>query len=595
MTLASLVAFLALAHQAPQPAADTVEFHQGVEYRIEARLDEDTDVLTGRARVVYTNGSPATLDTLWFHMHLNAFRPNSAWARRDLEFNNRRFTDLGPDEHAFERLGSVQVGGVEVTPVFPGAPDSTVVGFPLPEPLPPGETDTLLIDWTARPSTLPRRQGRSGRQFDFAQWYPRIAVYDRGGWQTQPLLPQGEFYGEYASYDVTLDVPGDQVIGATGVPVEGEPGWADARAPGSPAPDYRRDAYPPEPPAALGLLTGRPDSGRKRVRWRAQDVHHFAWSTSPDYIYEGGQWNGTAIHVLYRPGDTGWAGGVVVQRTADALAFMESAFGEYPWPQLTNLHRLEGGGTEFPMVVMNGSESEGLIVHETAHQYVHGIFGNNEWREGWLDEGFASFLSNWYFEEKGEDLTEAWARSQEQIAALDRSGASQPINLPSAEFRDPAMYSAMTYTKPSIVLRMLRDLMGEGRFREGLAGYYRGNRLQHVSRADFQQAMEAAYGEELDWFFDQWIDTTGTLDYAIGEVSATHADGMWDIEVEVLRHGDNWMPVELRVDGETRTLDSREPRQVATFTLDRRPQEARLDPRRILLDVNRENDAKRFE
>lgn len=594
MSIVPLLGLLLVAAQEPPPA-DTTEFHQEVAYRIEARLDEDTDVLSGRARVHYKNNSTGPIDTLWFHLHLNAFRPGSAWAMRELEYGERRFADLGPDDHAFERLRGVHIGDAAVTPVFPGAPDSTVVGFPLPTPLAPGEETTVRIDWDARLATLPRRQGRSGRHYDFAQWYPRIAVHDRGGWQTQPLMPQGEFYGEYASYDVTLDVMSDQVIGSTGVPVDGDPGWDAARAAGSPAPLHRRDAYPAQPPENLGVLTGTPERGRKRVRWRAEDVHHFAWSTSPDYTYEGGQWNGTALHVLYRPGDKGWAGGVVVQRTADALAFMERVFGDYPWPQLTNLHRIEGGGTEFPMLVMDGSESEGLIVHETAHQYVHGIFGNNEWREGWLDEGFASFLSSWYFEEKGDDQSRAWQRSQEQIAALDRSGGAQPIALASADFRDPAMYSAMTYTKPSLVLRMLRDLVGEGVFRDALRHYYRENRLEHVSRADFQRAMEETYGQDLGWFFDQWIETTGTLDYAIGELSATHSAGRWIVEVEVLRNGENWMPVELRVNGETRMLDSREPRQVATFTLERRPEEARLDPRGILLDADRDNDMKRFE
>src|SRR2546422_2377335 len=89
---------------------------------------------------------------------------------------------------------------------------------------------TVEIEWRARLSTVPRRQGRAGRRFDFAQWYPKVVVYDRHGWEDHPLYPAGEFYGEFASYDVTLDLPADQVIGATGVPVEGDPGWERARA-----------------------------------------------------------------------------------------------------------------------------------------------------------------------------------------------------------------------------------------------------------------------------------------------------------------------------------------------------------------------------
>jgi len=69
---------------AARAAADTVAVQQGVEYRIEATLDDASGVLRGRARLRYVNRSPFTLDTLWFHQHLNAFRPNSAWAGRDL-------------------------------------------------------------------------------------------------------------------------------------------------------------------------------------------------------------------------------------------------------------------------------------------------------------------------------------------------------------------------------------------------------------------------------------------------------------------------------------------------------------------------------
>ena len=78
-------------------------------------------MLHGRARLRYTNRSPATLDTLWLHQHLNAFRPNSAWARRELEFGERRFQDLGPARAtAFERFTAVSVGGAPGPPRLPG-------------------------------------------------------------------------------------------------------------------------------------------------------------------------------------------------------------------------------------------------------------------------------------------------------------------------------------------------------------------------------------------------------------------------------------------------------------------------------------------
>ena len=578
--------FLAAALVQQPPA--TPYFQQEVAHVIEARLDETTDVLSGRMRLHYRNRSPATLDSLYFHLELNAFRPNSAWAQRELQFDERRFQDLSADEHAFERLRSVRVNGSAVQPHFRGVPDSTVVAVALPRPLAPGDSVSVVIDWDARLSTLPRRQGRRGRHHDFAQWYPRIAVYDHTGWATRPLLPQGEFYGEYGTFDVTLDLAEDQVVAATGVPISGEPGWAAAKASSSPDPDYQRDAYGNVGRApALGFLPATAERGRKRIRWHARDVHHFAWSTDPDYIYEGGRVGDTPIHVLYQPGDTAWDNGVVVERTAEAIRFFEDLFGPYVWPQITNLHRIESGGTEFPMMIMDGSASEGLIVHEIAHQWVHGIFGNNEWREGWLDEGFDSFVSSWYAESKGA-LNPFGGMNT--VAEFDATGRSQPLAMASADFRDFQTYNLMTYGKPALVLRMLRELIGEDAMRRGLRHFYDTKKLQHVTEADLIASLEAGSGTDLDWFFQQWFHTTGTLDYRVGNVDIAQVDGGFRVRVDVIRDGENFMPVQLQVGDHITTLNSTERTQIIEVTVPTRPAEIVLDPRVVLIDINRGNN-----
>jgi hypothetical protein len=91
-------------------AQQVPEFHQGVQYTIEAVLDDASHVLHGRERIRLLNKASERLDTVWFHLHLNAFRPNSAWATRELQFNNRRFQDLlGPTitlTNASARCGS---------------------------------------------------------------------------------------------------------------------------------------------------------------------------------------------------------------------------------------------------------------------------------------------------------------------------------------------------------------------------------------------------------------------------------------------------------------------------------------------------------
>ena len=568
-------------------------FQQDVAYRIEARLDEQNEVLLGVGAMDYKNNSSQSLTELYFQLNLNAFRPNSVWAmteqRPDYDFQNLEESAAG-----FQRMSSMSLDGKELTAEYPHAPDSTVLRYALPRELLPGQSLTLEFAWDARPSTLCRRQCRRGRSYDFAQWYPRIAVFDHTGWATRPLYPQGEFYGEFGTYEVTLDVASDQVIGATGVPVVGDPGWIPAAGSPLPEPDYRRDFYgPPEAPTSLGLFAGEAGPGRKRVTWAARDVHHFAWSTSPEYLYEAGRLGEIAVHVLYRPGDLDWDLGAAVYRTERALGWLQETIGPYPWPQLTNVHRLEGGGTEFPMMLMDGSASQGLIIHEGAHQYVHGIFGNNEWREGWLDEGMASFLSSWFFEDHG--VADPWSNLMAGIGRAVSGGLVAAISTESAEFPDFRTYGLMTYSLPQAVLYMLRWHVGDEAFRAGLQDYYAAKRLQHVTESDFRGAIERASGEDLGWFFDQWFHTTGTLDYGIGSIEQEAVEGGWRTTVQIERLGENWMPVLVRIGTAERRAESAEAAQVVEVVTADRPTRVELDPYMALIDTDRSNNEAEIE
>ncbi|HSG47096.1 MAG TPA: M1 family metallopeptidase, partial [Longimicrobiales bacterium] len=600
----------------PGRAAALQDWQQGVEYRIEARLNEAAETLEGAARVRYRNNSPRTLNEFYFHLYLNAFRPNSAWATKDLEYGIRTFQDLGPTEHGFERIRSLTVDGLPVSLFYPFAPDSTIVGFRLPEPLEPGGSLAVDLRWDARPSSVPRRQGRAGRQYDFAQWYPRVVVYDNEGWRTQPLYRAGEFYGEFATYDVTLQLRSDQVVGATGVPVSGDPGWEDAAVPGTGPIDHQREWYgsssgPPciqrggericgtfpartlQREESLGHLPIEVPSGWKQVRWYAEDVHHFGWSTSPHYIFEKGSFQDVAIRVLYRPGDEeSWGNGIAVRRTAVALQWLDSLYGDYPYPQVTNLHRIEGGGTEFPMLIMDGSASQSLILHEVGHIYAHGILANNEWYEGWLDEGMSTFQTSWFSEVNGGG-DRVWEGSRRRIVEMDLRGVSEPVVMNAEAYAEQGVYSAMIYTKGSLVLWMLREMVGDETMIRILREYYDRHRFTHVTSSDFQAVAEEVSGRDLDWFFGQWLHTTGTVDYGLKGVKVFPSEtGAWT-RFELRRLGDLRMPVPVRLEGAGQVKDTVVhgmdlARRVEIWT-PFRPDRVVLDPHGTILDWNPTN------
>jgi len=575
-------------------ARDTTGYwQQQVAYRITASLNEQTGVLTGRERISYVNRSSATLRDFYVHQYLNAFRPGSRWAAADAAEDRDRFQHLGEPDYAFERITAATLGGREARPDYPYAPDSTVAHWSLARALVPGDSLVVEVEWQARLSTLPRRQGRRGRRFDFAQWYPKVVVYDKYGWEDHPLYPAGEFYGEFASYDVTLDLPEDQVIGATGVPVEGDPGWEKARADPALQVDYQRAWYrsPLPAPGCTGL---RVAAGRKCVRFRAERVHHFAFSLNPQYRYEQGRYGDAVVHVLYLPEDRAtWGNGVAVRNTITALAWLDSLYGAYQWPQLTNVHRIEGGGTEFPMMIMDGSAGLGLIVHEAGHQYTMGQLANNEWREGWLDEGFTSFQTGWFFESHGGPP--AYDGVEPEVLWLDLERWSEPVSLPSELYRDFATYNAMVYSKAQLFYEELRYVVGDETMRRILRAYFARWRLKHVDEDALREVAEDISGRDLQWLFGEWLHATPLFDYRLKRVERHHlADGRWRTVVSIERRGDGRLPVEIG-DGDTiyaRATGEPAEEQVA-FVTAARPGRLMLDPRGRTHDYNLLNNRER--
>jgi Peptidase family M1 domain len=588
-----VLAVLALQTGAPEPT--TPYWQQEVAYQISARLDEPRGVLAGTEVVQYHNRSPDTLTSFSLHLYLNAFRPGSRWADADSVEGRRRFNDLREPDFAFNHVRNVRIMGAPVEPVYPIAPDSTVVRFALPQPLAPGDSMTVEMGWDARPSTVPRRQGRQGRRFDFAQWYPKVVVYDRFGWEEHPLYPAGEFYGEFGSFVVDLDVPEDQVVGATGVPVCGDPGWERANRAPATAVEYQRDYYGSATPPA-DVCDGAA-AGRKKIRWYAERVHHFAMSLNPDYRYEGGHFGGVAVHVLYQPGDEAtWGNGVAVAHTQTALAWLDQLYGPFGWPQITNVHRIEGGGTEFPMMIHDGSADQGLIVHELGHNYTMGMLANNEWREGWLDEGFTSFQTSWFWEVTGRPSS--YGSSEAQMLELDLDDYSEPPSLVAEDYRDFTSYNLAIYSRGELFFHQLRYIVGDDTMHRILQTFYERWKYRHVDEAAFRAVAEEVSRRDLSALFAQWLHTTELYDYAVGRVKRSARGEGWVTRVEVLRKAPGRIPVEVAVLAQrdtavvrTEGLADREWVEVPTKS---RPREVVLDPRVQTHDWNMLNNRHRL-
>ncbi|HEY9514980.1 MAG TPA: M1 family metallopeptidase [Gemmatimonadaceae bacterium] len=628
LILPFVLAFQHVAPTTPASGDTTGYWQQRIEYRITARLDERAQVARASGELLYVNQSPDTLREMFFHQYLNAFRPGSRWSAVDEREGRVRFQNLDEPDYAYERFTSAPtVEGVPVQVEYPYAPDSTVARIALPRPLAPGDSVRVHFEWDARPSArVFRRQGRRGREYDFAQWYPKVAVYDREGWEENPLVPAGELYGEFGTYDVTLLLPDDQVVGATGVPVEGDPGWKRVNVGTGTAQGSERGGDVNLAATAYGEIARASDStvldGYRRVRFLAKGVHHFAWIVSPDFRYEGTLYRGKIpIHVLYSPGnESQWGNGRAVRMIVRSLQWLESIYGPYAYPQATGAQRLDGGATEFPMMVMYGPRiSDGLVLHEMGHIYSYGFLANNEWRSGWMDEGLTSYQSEW-----AQNLTlperargqapavdvpapgyRAHAATPAQLDRgamgqfeLDLLGVAQPIGTPAYEFSEFPVYNQMVYGRASMMYGALRDAIGDSAFTAFLQDYYARWQFKHVDELAMRSSAERAAGRDLGWFFEQWVHRTGLIDYALRDVRVQRAGDAWTTRARIERVGEYSHPMPVGVLTSSGWVIQRgsplnDDQWVEVRTAER-PRSVRLDPQRLTEDWDRRNDVLPF-
>lgn len=251
-------------------------------------------------------------------------------------------------------------------------------------------------------------------------------------------------------------------------------------------------------------------------------------------IVRPGSWQGVPVSYYLFPGDRD-AGITDFARSTDMLAFYTDLIGPYPYAKLALVQSsTRFGGMENASAIFFSEKSitgtkrnEAVVAHEIAHQWFGDSVTESDWHHLWLSEGFATYFGALFFEEADgvERFHEMLNRSKARYIEANRRAPAPIFNPDITDLFD--LLNAYNYSKGGLVLHMLRGLMGDEAFFEGIRRFYREYRDQTVLTRDFQSVMEAQYGSTLDWFFEQWIyraghpvvEVTWSWDNQAGEVS----------------------------------------------------------------------------
>lgn len=588
-------------------------WQQFVHYTMDVTLEPETHMLTGKETILYRNNSPDTITKFYMHLYPNAYKDENSTmaqeAKKYYQYRERPEEDRGWIEITSFSIDSP--GATSSQAVTAYQVDDTILEATLPKPLPPGGEITVRLEFESQIRKISSRSGYRGTQYDFAQWYPKVVVYDHEGWHPEQFHLFTEFYGEYGTWDVMINVPFEYIVGSTGVVVSGDPGWDLVAVDTSLSGKEWRDKYK-EMKENIKQLAEKTKT--RSVTFHAENSHTFAWTACPDFLYEKGEWDGIPIHVLYRSYVKSRWSKIVAERGNRALAWLSDKFGRYPYPQLTITHGLLGGGMEYPMLVMNASESESLILHEVGHIYFYGILGNNEQEEPWLDEGFTTFQTRWYMEDRygklGFDrelarrnrsdfvkkhypITSNKDGTVNYILFYMNSGFNEPIATPGYKFKDGFSYGVNSYPKGSYFYEMLRYVVGDEKWAKICRTYYERWKFKHVNEARFKKVCEEISGMDLDWFFKQWLHETHLINYSLGSVKKNKlADGKWETKVQINRTESGVMPVEVTLNTDdglfvTKRWDGFDEEGEVTFVTASKPGKVMLDPNDQILDNSR--------
>ncbi len=581
-------------------AAAAPYWQQEVRYRITVSLDDQRHELRATEELTYVNHSPDALPFIWFHLWPNAYRDtHTAYARQQIRNGARRFQfDADSTRGLIDGLAFTVDGTPAALEYDPHTPD--VAKLILPRPLAPGATAVIQTPFRVKLPVNHSRSGHAGQSYQVAQWYPKPAVYDRAGWHPMPYLDQGEFYSEFGSFDVSITLPANYTVAATGelqnpeerarldsLAADGarraETGLKGFERPGTTSMMRAPRMRPQMPPSSPRLKT---------LRYTQDRVHDFAWFADKRYfVLKSGvtlpRSGRTVTTWLYFTSDQA-ADWLKHRADIDATVLGYSRLvGDYPYASASAVSGPQApgsGGMEYPMVTITDASA---IVHEVGHNWFYGILGTNERDYPWLDEGINSYTEQ-RVSAPLDSVREAAASAKKAktgsppaaspptsgipplltrffgfdgLPAASLSdltwqigtsrGYSQPVGSRSVDFTD-VNYGADVYARTPALLRYLAAYLGQARFDSCMHAYYRTWQFRHPQPADLAAVFNRTSGRNLDWFFRDQITTTLRPDAALTRLRV----GSDSVRVRVLNQGDSLLTVPVAtVDAQGQVLD----------------------------------------
>jgi hypothetical protein len=509
-------------------------------------IDDETQKLYGVETITYTNNSPDRLDYLWLQLDQNIYAENSDSKVIEIE-KMENFKSIGDVRKKFFYYdGGFKIEYIKSTSgqQMRYAINKTMLRIDLDKPLLPNSSISFQIKWMYNINDRMAVGGRSGYEYfekdknylyTIAQYFPRMCVYnDVTGWQNKQFLGTGEFTLPFGDYEVSITVPADHVVAATGecqnldalLNTDEKKRLAQARKSDSPVIIVTQ--------AEAELAEKTKSSKTKTWIFKATNVRDFAFASSRKFIWDAQNQNVGGKNILcmsYYPkeGNPLWER-YSTKLVAHTIKTYSKYTVDYPYPVAISVHS-KWIGMEYPMICFNGGRPEsdgtysegekygmwGVIIHEVGHNFFPMIINSDERQWSWMDEGLNTFVQ--YLTEQEWERGYPSRRGPAYLIADYMRGDKKTISPIMTNSESILQFGNNAYGKPATALNILREtIMGHELFDFAFKTYCERWKLKHPTPADLFRTMEDASAVDLDWFWRGWFYGTDNVDISIDEV-----------------------------------------------------------------------------
>lgn len=518
-------------------------YQQQADYVMNITLDDDTQRIYGEETITYRNNSPDNLEYLWVQLDQNV---------RAQDSDSKKIATQSMDTRmSFSSLKRMHInfdGGFKIDYVKDAkgndltvALNKTMMRVNLDSPLKAGQSYTFKIKWWYNINNRMEVGGRSGYEYfekdknyhyTIAQFYPRMAVYnDVEGWQNKQFLGRGEFTLPFGDFKVSITVPSDHLIAATG----------ELQNMKEILPASKRNLLEKAKTAEEPVIIYSQEEAIEREKTKATDtktwvfaasnVRDFAFATSRKMIWDamgvklGGK-TVMAMSMYPKEGNPLWEQYSTKVVAHTLKSYSKHTF-DYPYPVAWSIHSKDQG-MEYPMICFNygrpeedGTYSErtkygmiSVIIHEVGHNFFPMIVNSDERQWTWMDEGLNTFLQ--YLTEQKWERDYPSRRGPADTIVDYMKGDTERISPIMTNSESIWQFGSNAYGKPAAALNILREtVMGRDLFDYSFKMYAQRWMFKHPTPADFFRTMEDASAVDLDWFWRGWFFTNNHVDQSI--------------------------------------------------------------------------------